>query len=334
MKALIAVKRDKTFNTFFSKENIELAKELGEIVWVDTLTATPDELKEKIKDCDAYITCWGSPALTPELLKAAPNLKILTHLGSSVAPVVCDEVYESGVKVISGFDYFSKSTAEGVIAYMLAALRDIPFYNDRLKNKKIWNEPDDFTDSLIYKTVGIVGYGGVGKYVVQMLSSFDLDVKVYNRSPIPDEDKKRYGFTQCPIEEVFSTCDIISLHLPHNSGTHHLIDDKLFSLIKPGALFVNTARGAVVDEAVMTDHLVKGHFKAALDVYEKEPVDMNSPLLSLSNVLMLPHQAGVTVNLRALLTRDLLKETADFVDNGTPLKNEIAASKALNMSKA
>ncbi len=140
MKALVAVKRDKTFNTFFSKENIELANELGEIVWVDTLTATPDELKEKIKDCDAYITCWGSPALTPELLKAAPNLKILTHLGSSVAPVVCDEVYESGVKVISGFDYFSKSTAEGVIAYILAALRDIPFYNDRLKNKKIWNQ--------------------------------------------------------------------------------------------------------------------------------------------------------------------------------------------------
>ena len=334
MKALVAVKRDKTFDTFFSKDNIKYAESLGEIVWLDTLTATPEELKEKIKDCDAYITCWGSPGLTSELLNAAPKLKILTHLGSSVAPVVCPEMAERDIKVISGFDYFSKSTAEGVIAYILAALRDIPFYNYRLKNEKIWNTPDDFTDSLIYKTVGIVGFGGVGKYVVQMLQNFDVNIKVYNRSPISEDVKQKFRFTQCPIEEVFSTSDIVSLHLPHNDGTHHSIDDKLLSLIKQGGLFVNTSRGAVVDEAAMIDHLEKGHFKAALDVYEKEPIDMNSPLLSLDNVLLLPHQAGVTVNLRAVLTKDLLKETADFVDNGAPLKNEILMSKAKNMSKA
>ena len=334
MKALVAIKRDKTFDTFFSKDNIDLANSLGEIVWLDTAKAGADELKEKIKDCDAYITCWGSPALTPEIIASAPKLKLLTHLGSSVAPVVCPEMVEHGIKVISGFDYFSKSTAEGVIAYMLAALRDIPFYNYRLKNKKVWHEEDDFTDSLLYKTVGIVGYGGVGKYVVKMLQNFDVNIKVYNRSPIADEVKQKYGFTQCPIEEVFSTSDIISLHLPHNDGTHHLIDEKLLSLIKRGTLFVNTARGAVVNEAAMIEHLIKGDFFAALDVYEKEPIDMNSPLLSLDNVLLLPHQAGVTVNLRAILTKDLIKETADFIDNGAPLKNEILMSKAQNMSKA
>lgn len=334
MKALVAIKRDKIFDTFFSKDNIDLAESLGEIVWLDTAKASIDELKEKIKDCDAYITCWGSPALTPEILERAPKLKVLTHLGSSVAPVVCNEVYERGIKVISGFDYFSKSTAEGVIAYMLAALRDIPFYNDRLKNKKIWHEEDDYTDSVLYKTVGIVGFGGVGKYVVKMLQNFDVNIKVYNRSPIPNEVKEQYGITQCSIEEVFSTCDIVSLHLPYNNGTHHMIDEKLLSLIKPGALFVNTARGAVVDEDAMTEHLKKGDFNAALDVYGKEPIDMSSPLLSLPNVLMLPHQAGVTVNLRSQLTGDLIKETADFIDNGTPLKNEILGSKALNMSKS
>lgn len=334
MKALVAIKRDKTFDTFFTKDNIDYANSLGEIVWLDTLTASPDELKEKIKDCDAYITCWGSPALTPELLDSAPNLKLLTHLGSSVAPVATPAVFERGIKVISGFDYFSKSTAEGVIAYMLAALRDIPFFNDRLKNKKIWHEENDYTDSVLYKNIGIVGFGGVAKYVVKMLQNFDVNIKVYNRSEIPADVKNQYGITQCPIDEVFSTCDIISLHLPYNDGTHHMIDERLLSLIKPGALFVNTARGAIVDEDAMTRHLEKGDFNAALDVYGKEPIDMSSPLLDLDNVLMLPHQAGVTVNLRSLLTRDLIKETADFIDNGAPLKNEILGAKAKNMSKS
>ena len=333
MKALIAIKKDKVFDTFFTQDNIDYAESLGEIVWLDTATATLDDLKEKIKDCDTYITCWGSPALTPEILECAPKLKLLTHLGSTVAPVVCDEVYERGIKVISGFDYFSKSTAEGAVAYMLAAMRNLPFYNDRLKEKRIWRETDDYTDSVIYKKVGLVGYGGVGKYVAKMLSTFDVDMKISARRELPEEDKKLYGFTQCSMEEIFETCDIISIHLAYNNSTHHMINDELLSKIKPGALLVNTARGAVIDEDAMIKHLEKGDFNAALDVYESEPINMDNKMLDLPNVLMLPHQAGVTVNLRAVLTHDLLKESVDFIDNDVPVKNEILASKATSMSK-
>ena len=333
MKALVAIKKDKTFDTFFTKENIALTESLGEIVWLDTASAGETDIKEKIKDCDTYITCWGSPALTHEILESAPKLKLLTHLGSTVAPVVCDEVYNRGIKVISGFDYYSKSTAEGAVAYMLAALRNIPFYTDRLKSKKIWREADDYTDSVIYKTVGIVGFGGVGKYVAKMLSGFDVSIKVYDIAEISQQEKERYGVTQCGIEEIFSTCDIISLHLPYNDSTYHIIDDTLISKIKRGALFVNTARGAVVDETALIKHLEKGDFSAALDVYEKEPIEINSPLLSLDNVLLLPHQGGPTVNLRAVITHKLVEESADFIDNNIPLKNEISANKARTMSK-
>ena len=333
MKALVAIKQDKTFDTFFTKDNIEFAESLGEIVWLDTAKESIDDLKEKIRDCDTYISCWGSPALTPDILECAPKLKLLTHLGSTVAPVVCDEVYERGIKVISGFDYFSKSTAEGAVAYMLAAMRNIPFYNDRLKEKRIWREIDDYTDSVIYKKVGLVGYGGVGRYVAKMLSTFDVDMKVSARRELPEEDKKLFGFTQCSMEEIFETCDIISIHLAYNNATHHIIGDELLSKIKKGALLVNTARGAVIDEAAMIKHLQNGDFYAALDVYESEPINMDNPMLSLPNVLMLPHQAGVTVNLRAVLTHDLLKESVDFIDNGIPVKNEILATKATSMSK-
>ena len=290
-------------------------------------------MKEKIKDCDTYITCWGSPALTPEVLECAPKLKLLTHLGSTVAPVVCDQVYERGIKVVSGFDYYSKSTAEGAVAYMLASLRNIPFFTDRLKDKKIWRETDDYTDGLIYKNVGIVGFGGVGKYVVQMLKPFDVNIKVFDIAEISKTDKKKYGITQYSIEEIFSSCEIISLHLPYNDSTHHIINDELLSKIKKGALLVNTARGSVIDEQALITHLENGNFTAALDVYEKEPIDMDNPLLSLDNVLLLPHQAGPTVNLRAVITRELVKESADFIDKNVPLKDEILADKAKNMSK-
>lgn len=333
MKALVAIRQDKIFDTFFTKENIELAETLGEIIWLDTTKASENELKEKIKDCDTFITCWGSPSLTPEILECAPKLKLLTHLGSTVAPVVCDEVYERGIKVISGFDYYSRSTAEGAVAYMLAALRNIPFYTDRLKNKKIWRETDDYTDGVIYKTVGIVGFGGVGRYVTKMLKSFDAQIKVYDIAEISNEEKECYGITQCGIEEIFSTCDIISLHLPYNDSTYHIVDDTLLSKIKKGALLVNTARGAVMDEAALIKHLENGDFGAALDVYEKEPIDMDSPLLSLPNVLMLPHQAGPTVNLRAVITRKLVEESAAFIDKGLPLKNEISQAHSQKMSK-
>jgi phosphoglycerate dehydrogenase-like enzyme len=246
---------------------------------------------------------------------------------------VSDAVWERGVRVISGFDYFSESTAEGAIAYMLAALRRIPFYTDRLKRGRIWSCEGDATDGLIYKSVGIISYGGVGRHIVKKLSVFNVDISVYDIVDIDQEEKQRYGFRQSSLEQIFSECDVISLHTPYNCNTHHMIDDRLLSLIKPGALFVNTARGPVVDQAALTEHLKRGDFFAALDVYEKEPIDMDDPLLDLDNVLMLPHQGGVTTNLRRVLTRDLLIESADFVDRGIPLKNEVSPAYAKNMSK-
>jgi phosphoglycerate dehydrogenase-like enzyme len=250
-----------------------------------------------------------------------------------VAPVTSKEVWDRGIRVISAFDYFSESTAEGAIAYMLAALRGIPFYTDRLKKARIWHEDGDTTDGLIYKTVGVVSYGGVGRHIVKKLSAFNVKIKVYDIVDIPAEDKERYGIEQCSLEELFSTCDIISLHTPYNDNTHHMIDDRLLSLIKKGALFVNTARGAVVDQEALTEHLASGDFNAALDVYEKEPPQKDCPLFTLPNVIMIPHMAGPTVDMRSYITRELMLEAAGYIDHDKALVHEITKEFALTMSK-
>ncbi|MBQ9760300.1 MAG: hydroxyacid dehydrogenase [Clostridia bacterium] len=334
MKALVSIPKGTVFDTFFTPENIRLAEELGELLWHNgTEQMTESELAQRIGDCDTYVTLWKSPALTASVLDCAPNLKLLVHLGSTVVPFVSDEMWKRGIRVISGFDYFAESTAEGAIAYILAAQRRIPYYNQRLCKEGVWKSPDDYTDGLIRKTVGIVGYGGVGRYVAKMLSAFRIKLKVYDIREISAAEKAQYGIEQCSLEALFSSSDIISLHLPYNPSTHHLIDDRLLSMIKKNALLVNTARGSIIDQAAMTKHLVNGDFRAALDVLEEEPISPADPLVGLENVLLTPHQAGPTFNLRPIITEELLREAADFIDRDLPLKNEIQKEYVAQMSR-
>ena len=334
MKSLVSVPKGTTFDTFFTPENINLLNSLGNTVWnTGNSRMTKDELCEMIRDCDVYFALWGSPKIDADVLEKANKLKLITVLGSTVTPFVSDAVWEKGIKVISAFDWFSESTAEAAIAYILCSLRKIPYFTDRLKKDRIWKKESDRTEGLIHRSVGIISYGGVGKHLVKKLSVFNVDIKVYDIRKIDAAEKERYGFNQCGIEEIFSSCDVISINTPYNQNTHHMINERLMSMIKPGALLLNTSRGGVVDQKALTEHLKNGDFNAALDGYETEPIDMDDPLLDLDNVLMLPHQGGVTTDLRPLLTKELINESYGFIEKGQPLKNEISSSYAKTMSK-
>ena len=334
MKALVAIPRGDTFDTFFTPDNIRLIESFGEVIWHNSKSQmTEAEVAEAIGDCDTYFALWGTPALSETVMERAKSLKLMTVLGSTVAPYVSDAMWDRGIRVISAFDFFSESTAEGAVAYMLAALRRIPYYSERLRREGIWKSPEDRSDGLIRKTVGIVGYGGVGRHLARMLSGFHLKLKVYDIRTIPAEDAARYGIEQCSMEELFSTCDVVSINLPHNDKTHRLIGDAQFSMMKEGALLVNTARGQILDQAALTSHLGRGRIRAALDVFEKEPIDPDDPLIGLDNVLLTPHQGGPTANLRPILTEAMIRESAAFINEGAPLKSEISRAYAAGMSK-
>lgn len=334
MKSFISLARGETFDTFFDKPNIELVKSLGETVWNEsTLRMTADEVAERIADCENYVTLWGSPALDKRILDKAPRLKLLTHLGGTVVPFVSDEMWERGIKVISANDFFAESVAEGTLAYILAALRDIPRYSYELKYEKKWKTPSSYNAGMMGRTVGIVSYGTIARKLVKVLSVFKVRIMVYDIKPLPEDDVERYGLVQAPLEQIFSECDIISLHTPLIDATYHLIGEDLLKRIKDGALFVNTSRGAVVDQSALERELAKGRFRAVLDVYEKEPPESDSPLFTLPGVMMIPHMAGPTVDLRSYLTRELLLEAAGYIDREEPLTHEITRDVASTMSK-
>ena len=334
MKTFISVPKGTNFDTFFNKENIQLAEELGDVIWNENgRQMTPDEVAAAIGDCENYVTLWGSPRLDESILEKAPNLKILTHLGGTVVPFVSDAMWERGIKVISGNDYFAESVAEGTLAYMLSALRDIPKYSYELKVEKKWKPSPWYTAGFMGKKIGIISYGAIAKKLVRLLSQFKVSIMVYDIKPLPQSDVELYGLEQTSLERIFEECDIISLHTPLFDATRHMIGKELLSRIKEGALFVNTSRGAVVDQKALEEELASGRFRAVLDVYEKEPPEPDCPLFDLPNVMMIAHMAGPTIDLRSYITKELLLESAGYVERGEPLAHEITRQVASTMSE-
>lgn len=335
MKSLISVSRGDTFNTFFDKENIELAESLGGAIWNESNhRMTAAAVAEQIADCENYVTLWSSPRLDAEILKNAPRLKLLTHLGGTVVPFVSDEMWERGIKVISANDYFAESVAEGTLAYILCALRDIPKYSRELKVEKKWRPEPWYTAGLMGKKIGIVSYGTIARKFVRILAQFQVSLFVYDIKPLPAEDVEKYGLKAASLEQIFEECDIISLHTPLFDATYHMIDTPLLSRIKDGALFVNTSRGGVVNQRSLEAELAKGRFRAVLDVFEEEPPKEDCALYGLDNVMMIPHMAGPTIDMRTYITRSLLLEAAGYVDLGKPLTHEITRKQSATMSKS
>lgn len=334
MKALVSTPRGSTFDTFFPEENIRLAESLGEIIWNDTENYfTADDIKERITDCDVYITTWGAPKLDADILAAAPKLKLLTHLCGTVKPVTSEASWDRGIRVLTGNGYFAESVAEGTLAYMLSALRDIPYYSYRLKTQKIWHQPEDSTRGLAGKKIGILSYGTIAKHVVRLLSNFRTELYVYDIKPLPEADVARYNLHQASLEEIFSTCDIVTVHTPNIPATYHMVSAELLAMLRPGALFINTSRGPVIDQRALERELADGRFRAILDVYDPEPPTADSPLYTLPNVMMLPHQGGPTTDFRHIIAHDLLIESAAFVDRGVVSPNEISRAAATLMSE-
>ncbi len=323
LNILITMANDNVRKSFIGSREIKQLEQIGNIKWNEKNTQfTNEELRENLRDIDICITGWRTPKLDNYVLKNANKLKLLVHTGGTVAPVVSDYLYEMGVKVISGNLMYAESVAEGVIAYMLAALRDIPFFSNEVQLGRWPSGEESKTEGLLNQTVGLIGFGMIAKHLVKMLNPFKVKIKVYSKH-ITEKTLLEYNLKKADLEEIFSTCKIISLHTSQRPETYHMIDDKLLSLIPEGSLLVNTARGSIIDEKALENHLKTGRFKAILDVFEEEPLPLNSGLRGLKNVILMPHMAGPTYDRRKFITSNLIEDINRFL-KGEPLKFEIS----------
>lgn len=327
---LVTVPRTKVFDTFFDAELIQRLERLGTVQWnVGQQQLTHAQLCRMIQGKDVCITGWDTPVLDSDVLASADRLRLIAHTGGSVNPYVTDEAYEKGIQVISGNRVFAISVAEGVIGYALASLRKIPQFSAGLKNG-IW--PTGFENKgLLDKRIGLVGYGMVARSLVQMLKPFGCTILV-NADYLSKEELAQENLIKAERDEIFARCDIVSLHCGMIDENYHLINEKLFSSMKDGALFINTARGAVINESDFCKVFqARTDLAAVLDVYEQEPLPAASPLLQLPNVLTMPHMAGPTTDRRLKVAQSLVDDIERFL-HSLPMENEISRSYAARMS--
>lgn len=288
-----------------------------------------ETFRERIKDIDVMLTGWGHPMITYDMIKDS-RVKIIAHTGGSVGSLVDLSLYDHGIRVLSGNDLYAESVAEGTIAYMLTGLRRIPYYVQDVKNGG-WRGDGFFSEGLLDQTVGIVGLGTISRYLIKLLKVFRAKIKIYSSYPIDEEYLKENNVSQASIEEIFSTCKIVSIHSAMNEKTKGMIGREHFDLLQDGALFINTARGAVIREDEMIEALKENRFSAVLDVFCTEPLDADSKLRSLENVYCVPHMGGPTLDRRPVVTMRLADNILKIANN-EPAELEISKAAASRMT--
>ena len=251
-----------------------------------------------------------------ELLDAAPQLKIVANVAIGTDNLELDLMAERGIWATNTPEAPVESTADFTLAMLLALVRRIPVL-DRYVRTGDW-ETDGFQPGrwdgvlLSGKTLGIIGYGRIGRGVARRARAFGMNVVVFDPMATSDPEYR-------PLEELLPQSDVVSMHVPLVDSTLHLMNAERFATMKPGALFLNMARGKVVDESALVAALQSGHVAGAgLDVFELEP-KVHSDLLAMDQVLLSPHVGGGT-NESKLAARMLCAENiAVVLDGKSPL---------------
>lgn len=329
IKILVSIPDGEVRDSFFSEEQRVSLERLGCVEWnANAEQYGEEELAEKLRGVDICISGWGNTPFHEKTLKYADKLKLIAHIGGSVRPMVGDAAFERGIRVCSGNRVFAESVAEGVLAYMLCSLRRIGEYEARMAAGE-WPSLIG-TRGLLGLSVGLVGYGMIAEYLVKFLKPFGCRIMVSSRH-ISAEELAEAGIEAAAAEEIFRTCDVVSLHSSLTARTKHSIGADLLNSMKDGALLVNTARGALIDEEALVLVLQERPVWAALDVFETEPLPMDSPLRECERVLLMPHAAGPTADRRYVVTSHVLDDIGRFL-NGEPLDCEIDFARAGTMT--
>ena len=253
-------------------------------------------------------------AVGPDELDLLPDLRLVANYGVGYDRVDVASCRERGVAVTNTPGVLDAAVADLTLALILACRRHL-VESDRFVRdgrwQRGWARPELLGRDLAGSTLGLVGMGRIGAQVAMRAEAFGMRVVHHRRSD------------GLPLDDLLRTADVVSLHVPLTPETAGLISRSRLGLLQDGATFVNTARGAIVDEQALVEELVSGRISAGLDVFADEP-HVPEGLLGLPNVVLTPHIASATVETRAAMTRVLVDNVLAFLA-GEPLPNEVSA---------
>ena len=313
-KVLVSDKLSETAVQIFRDRGIEVDFEPG-------LGKDKDALLEKIKDYDG-LAIRSATKVTPKILDAAPNLKVIGRAGIGVDNVDLPAASAKGVIVMNTPFGNSITTAEHAIAMMFAVARQIPEASASTHSGK-WEKSKFMGVELTAKTLGVIGAGNIGSIVCDR--AIGLDMKVIAYDPFLSEDRAtKLGIRKVELDELLEKADFITLHVPKTEKTANILSREAIAKTKKGVRIINCARGGLIDEEALADSLKSGHVAGAgIDVFAVEPA-IENPLFDLPNVVCTPHLGAATTEAQENVAVQVAEQMSDYLLTG-------AVQNAINM---
>jgi D-3-phosphoglycerate dehydrogenase len=274
------------------------------------------ELLKIIPDADGIIC--GDDRLTRKVLYAAKKLKVISKWGTGIDSIDRDAAAELGIWVCNTLNAFTLPVSDSVFAMMLSFARRIPWQDRGMKAGEWIKQPGV---SLAECTLGIIGLGNIGKAVARRAAAFGMTILGNDPLEMPEEFLRETNIRMVEKEELFRLSDFVTLNCDLNATSIHLMSDKQFSMMKPSAVLINSARGPIVDEPALIRALkAKRIAGAALDVFEVEPLPKDSPLLKMDNVLLSAHNTNSSPAAWERVHQNTLKNLFEGLKTGRRLK--------------
>ena len=322
MKIALLCSDEKRFNLVYKSDTLDELSSFGEVSeLIDKRNL--NRHKAFLAECEVAFSTWGMPCFTvDEIREYMPHLKALFYAAGSVQSFAAPFL-ECGVKVFSAYAANAVPVAEYTLAQITLAAKG--FYQSakfyRLSPRRAMRHANAFTGNFGCK-VGLIGLGAIGSLVAERLKALDVEVLAYDPF-VSEETADKLNVKLVSLETIFSECDVISNHLANKPELENVFSKKLFSLMKKRAVFINTGRGAQVDEFNLAWHLLTHPSNTFVaDVLKNENLPYISPLFWCPNAVITPHIAGSTGNEPQRMAKYMLDECKRFI-SGEPLKYEV-----------
>jgi phosphoglycerate dehydrogenase-like enzyme len=286
------------YSKYMDEANEKRLRAFAEVVSSGTREEpeSPEELVEKLSGVDGILSLNGNGAaeITADVLKAAGGtvkVAAISHWFHGCHEEAVAQWQEAGVEVVDASDANSEAVVEWTVAAALMGTRRLFEFDRALKSGETWVPNRDPYTLLCESLVGLVGLGRIGRLAARYFRALGSRVIAFDPA-VSAETASSLGVELVSMEDLFRTADVISLHLPVNDDTRGMIGARELSLVKDGAVFVNSARAEVMDEEAFMNEVAKKRFTAFLDVFHEEPLPLDHPLRTLDHVFITPHIAG------------------------------------------
>ena len=286
---------------------IEKLSQLGEVTNISDSKTKTEELISNIVDTD-IVVIRSSTKINKDILQKANKLKIIARCGVGIDNIDIEEATNKEIYVTNSPNANIISVAELTIGLIISAARNIHTSNNSLKNKN-WDRNKFLGTELYKKQLGLIGFGKAAREVAKRLTVFGMEIVFYDPYVEASEDEAN----KVELDELLKTSDVISIHVVKNEETKNMINDEKLNLIKKGGILVNTSRGGIVDEVALfqrsSDHVIS----AGLDVFSKEPPDINKTF-STSNIVTTPHLGASTQEAQLRAGLETVQNISDILN--------------------